>query len=85
MSADPKALADAVNHAIYIDEPSSISQMTLDQFRRTHDVNLVGSFLLLRAFLQGLERAKEAGDALGETVSVVLIGSTGRSACWHIS
>lgn len=68
-----------VNHAIYIDTPASLSQMTLEQFTRTHTVNLTGSFLLIRSYLRGLEQVKaERGlQTLGDTASVVLIGSTG--------
>jgi NAD(P)-dependent dehydrogenase (short-subunit alcohol dehydrogenase family) len=69
----------SVNHAIYEDKPTPISQMSLAQFKKTHDVNLIGSFLLIRTFLQSLERLRLKGSesALGDTVSVVLIGSTG--------
>lgn len=71
-----------VNHAIYNSTPAPIAHMTLSQFTQTHTVNLTGSFLLIRRFLQGLEKARERVGAeewerAGEGVAVVLIGSTG--------
>jgi hypothetical protein len=52
--------------------------MSLEQFQNTHTVNLTGSFLLIRRYLQGLERHRDSdkGTPVGN-VAVVLIGSTG--------
>jgi NAD(P)-dependent dehydrogenase (short-subunit alcohol dehydrogenase family) len=70
-----------VNHAIYESTPSPIATMSLSQFRRTIDVNLTSSFIVLKAFLARLKRAKEQGEreVLDGNVSVVMVGSTGES------
>lgn len=68
-----------VNHAIYIAEPSPIWEMELSQFKRTHESNLVGSFLLIREFLR---RQVEEGKSTPTYIqnasppTIVLIGST---------
>jgi NAD(P)-dependent dehydrogenase (short-subunit alcohol dehydrogenase family) len=43
--------------------------MSVDQFRRTIDVNLTGTFLFTKHFLRNLEATQEAP-------SVIIIGST---------
>lgn len=81
LHVDPRARsADApflrtVNHAIYISTDAPLSAMSLDQFRKTLDVNLTGSFLCIRAYLRGLSRAS-AESKTREQANVVLIGST---------
>jgi NAD(P)-dependent dehydrogenase (short-subunit alcohol dehydrogenase family) len=61
--------------------------MSLSQFRRTIDVNLTSSFIVLKAFLARLKRAKEQGerDVVVGNVSVVMVGSTGESRVAFVS
>lgn len=52
-------------------------EMTLDQWRNTHAVNLDGSFLLVRSFLSALKSsAPSSGSDVLEPVSICFIGST---------
>jgi NAD(P)-dependent dehydrogenase (short-subunit alcohol dehydrogenase family) len=47
--------------------------MSLDQWKSTLDTNLTSSFLVVREYMQGLEKAS---DKLKEKSSIVLVGST---------
>ncbi|PWY99647.1 NAD(P)-binding protein [Testicularia cyperi] len=62
-----------VNHGIWPVEPVSLADMSLDQWRNTHSVNLDGSFLLIREFLS---RLRGQPSSILDPVSVCLIGST---------
>ncbi|PWN51073.1 NAD(P)-binding protein [Violaceomyces palustris] len=62
-----------VNHGIWPVEPFLLADMSLEHWQRTHDVNLTGSFLLIRAFLRQL---KGQPEEILDKVSVVTIGST---------
>ena len=65
-----------VNHAIYVAEDISLSQMSLEQWDRTVNANLTSSFLVIREYLKGLGSLGEDKDGLRDKASVVLIGST---------
>ncbi len=68
----------AVNHAIYESTPAPMHEMSLEQFRRTIDVNLTSSFVVLKEYLSRLAKAREQGaEKWLEGVAVVMIGSTG--------
>lgn len=62
-----------VNHAIYVDEGAPLARMELAQWERTIGANLTSSFLVIRAYLRGLE---EAGEDVRKKANIVLIGST---------
>jgi NAD(P)-dependent dehydrogenase (short-subunit alcohol dehydrogenase family) len=47
--------------------------MTLTQFQSTHEINLTGSFLLIRSFLL---RLSQLPSPLESAPSIILIGST---------
>jgi NAD(P)-dependent dehydrogenase (short-subunit alcohol dehydrogenase family) len=55
---------------------ASAADMSLDQFRRTLDVNVVGTFAVSRQWLRGLRQYKEEGrqDPL-KNVSLIIVGS----------
>ncbi len=56
------------NAGVWIERPAPVAEMTLEQFRRTLDVDLVGVFLTCRAFLRVVGRQGSG--------SLVLVGST---------
>nr|CDI54428.1 nad dependent epimerase dehydratase [Melanopsichium pennsylvanicum 4]SNX85326.1 related to SPS19 \ len=71
-----------VNHGIWPVAPVKLWDMTLDQWRNTHSVNLDGAFLLCRSFLSQLRSAvltsssTSSSLALLDPVSICFIGST---------
>ncbi|KAJ9661888.1 hypothetical protein H2198_001640 [Neophaeococcomyces mojaviensis] len=62
-----------VNHGIWPTQNVEVADMTLDQWRNTHTVNLDGSFLCCREFLR---RLRGQPPPVLEPVSIVFIGST---------
>jgi len=56
------------NAGVWIERPAPVAEMTLEQFRRTLDVDLIGVFLTCRAFLRVVGRQGSG--------SLVLVGST---------
>lgn len=62
-----------VNHGIWPTQSVEVADMTLDQWRDTHAVNLDGSFLLCREFLR---RLRGQPPAVLDPVSICFIGST---------
>lgn len=62
-----------VNHGIWPTTPAAIADMTLDQWRRTHAVNLDGPFLLCREFLR---RLRGQSPQVLDPVSICFTGST---------
>lgn len=62
-----------VNHGIWPVQPVPLAEMTLDQWRNTHAVNLDGAFLLVRSFLSKLQN-KPAN--VTDPASICFIGST---------
>ena len=72
-------------HGIWEAKESLIAEMSVEQFKRTIDVNLIGTFLFVKHFLRNLDRD-------GRPPSVIIIGSTaGRfgeafhADCWSSS
>lgn len=63
-----------VNHAIFVSDDQPLVEMTASQWRTTLEVNLTGSFLLIREYLRQLRTSGFPPD--NENVGVVLIGST---------
>ncbi|KAJ2788100.1 hypothetical protein GGI15_000121 [Coemansia interrupta] len=59
-----------VNHGIWPAENVAIKEMDLERWNNTLNVNLTGSFLVLREYMQQLVRYK-----VRENVAVVLVGS----------
>lgn len=62
-----------VNHGIWPVQAVPLSDMSLDQWRNTHSVNLDGAFLLVRSFLSNL-KGKPAN--ITDPASICFIGST---------
>jgi len=62
-----------VNHGIWPTQNVELADMSLDQWRNTHAVNLDGAFLLCREFLRRLRG--QPADVLAP-VSITFIGST---------
>ena len=68
-----------VNHGIWPTQDVEVADMTLDQWRNTHSVNLDGAFLLCRGFLSRLREyggALPSGSTFLDSVSITFIGST---------
>lgn len=61
-----------LNHGIFPAHDIPITDMTLDQFHNTIEVNLTGCFLFAREFL----RLLKAHEAKKEAANIVLVGST---------
>jgi len=61
-----------LNHGIFPAQDIPVTDMTLDQFHNTIEVNLTGCFLFAREFLCHLKGTTEARDA----ANIVLVGST---------
>ena len=62
-----------VNHGYWPPEDVPVARMTLAQWNATIATDLTSTFLVLRAFLRGLERADAAAR---ENAAIVMIGST---------
>ena len=62
-----------INHACYEARHVQLGAMSLAQWEGTFTTNVTSSFLVARAYLQGLARADGAAR---EKAAVVLIGST---------
>ncbi|KAJ2352211.1 hypothetical protein IWW50_000381 [Coemansia erecta] len=68
-----------VNHGIGSKRLALLKDMSLEQWSHTLDVNLTGSFLAIRAYMQQLERHN-----VQDNVSLILMGSTsGKFGCWY--
>jgi NAD(P)-dependent dehydrogenase (short-subunit alcohol dehydrogenase family) len=68
-----------VNHGIFTTPSVPIWEMTLAQFERTQRINLVGPFLLIRAFLKGYKTRLSSLSSEGNQIAppnIVIIGST---------
>jgi 3-oxoacyl-[acyl-carrier protein] reductase len=59
-----------VNAGIWEEEPVALHRMSVEQWRRTLDVNLTGAFLCCRAFLRHLDEVPR------EVAAIVLVAST---------
>ncbi|PSR79451.1 hypothetical protein PHLCEN_2v7038 [Hermanssonia centrifuga] len=62
-----------VNHGYWPPEDVPIARMTLNQWNSTISTDLTSSFLVIRGFLNNLEKAS---DSEKEKAAIVLIGST---------
>lgn len=62
-----------VNHGYWPPEDVPIARMSLDQWNSTVSTDLTSSFLVIRSYLQNLEKATELEKG---KAAVVLIGST---------
>ena len=62
-----------VNHGYWPPEDVPIARMSLAQWSATISTDLTSSFLVVRAYLNGLERADAAAR---DSAAIVLIGST---------
>ncbi|GBE86982.1 hypothetical protein BKA93DRAFT_792415 [Sparassis latifolia] len=62
-----------VNHGYYPPDDAPVAQMSLAQWNNTIAANLTSAFLVVRAYMRGLERATEVQK---EKANVVIIGST---------
>lgn len=62
-----------VNHGIWPKADVPVSEMTLEQWNSTLQVNLTSSFLVCREYLRGL---KTSSPVIKEKAAIVLIGST---------
>ncbi|GJE92999.1 SDR family oxidoreductase [Phanerochaete sordida] len=62
-----------VNHGYWPPEDVPVARMTLAQWNATIATDLTSTFLVLRAFLRGLERASAAAR---DSAAIVMIGST---------
>ncbi|OBZ74518.1 3-oxoacyl-[acyl-carrier-protein] reductase FabG [Grifola frondosa] len=62
-----------VNHGYYPPEDAPLAHMSLRQWEATFATNVTSSFLVVRAYLQRLERASDEEKA---RAAIVLIGST---------
>lgn len=58
-----------------LDHHESLIDMSIEQWRRTHQVNVEGTFLTARAWLRGLKKAKQGVSSLTSDVSLVIVGS----------
>ncbi|KAJ1848305.1 hypothetical protein LPJ57_008598 [Coemansia sp. RSA 486] len=68
-----------VNHGIWPPQNILLKDMSLEHWNNTLNVNLTGSFLAIRAYMQQLVRYK-----VRENVAVVMIGSTaGKFGEWY--
>ncbi|KAJ1719136.1 hypothetical protein LPJ53_006044 [Coemansia erecta] len=68
-----------VNHGIWPTENILLKDMTLKQWSNTLSVNLTGSFLTIRAYMQQLVRSR-----VQKNVAIVMVGSTaGRFGEWY--
>ena len=63
-----------VNHGIFGERYVPVAEMGLDQWESTIKTNLTSSFLVVREYMRGLERAS---DAVKDKAAIVLIGSVG--------
>lgn len=62
-----------VNHAYYPPEDVPVARMSLDQWNSTISTDLTSTFLVVRSYLNGLERASAAEK---DRAAIVMIGST---------
>lgn len=62
-----------VNHGYWPPEDVPVARMSLDQWNSTISTDLTSSFLVIRGYLNGLERAN-AGEK--DKAAIVMIGST---------
>jgi NAD(P)-dependent dehydrogenase (short-subunit alcohol dehydrogenase family) len=62
-----------VNHAIYVNQPIPVMDMSLAQWESTLNKNLTSSFLVVREYLR---RLNEATAEDKDRANIVLIGST---------
>ncbi|KAJ1856429.1 hypothetical protein GGH12_002493 [Coemansia sp. RSA 1822] len=68
-----------VNHGIGAQKSVLVKDMSLDQWSHILDVNLTGSFLAIRSYMQQLEQHN-----VQHNVSLILLGSTaGKFGCWY--
>ncbi|KAI0710856.1 NAD(P)-binding protein [Earliella scabrosa] len=63
-----------VNHGIFGERYVPVAEMGLDQWESTIKTNLTSSFLVVREYMRGLERAS---DSVRDKAAIVLIGSVG--------
>ncbi|KAJ2846137.1 hypothetical protein IWW36_004491 [Coemansia brasiliensis] len=59
-----------VNHGIVNEQPVMIKDMSLERWNQTLDINLTGSFIVIREYMQQLEKYK-----VQKNVSLILLGS----------
>jgi len=57
-----------------LEHHDSIADMSVDQFRKTLDVNVTGTFLTAREWVRGLRTAKSSGIHL-KNVNLIIVGS----------
>lgn len=62
-----------VNHGYWPPENVPVVQMTLEQWNSTISTDLTSSFLVVREYLRGLEKAS---DSQKDKAAIVMIGST---------
>ncbi|KAJ1954949.1 hypothetical protein EC988_002151 [Linderina pennispora] len=68
-----------VNHGIWPTQPLLVKDMSLEHWNNTINVNLTGSFLAIRHFMQQLEKHN-----VQDNVAVVMVGSTaGKFGEWY--
>lgn len=58
-----------------LDHHDSLVDMSLEQWQRTHKINVEGTFLTARAWLRGLQKAKKKDPLDTSDVSLIIIGS----------
>ena len=66
----PLDIDNKVVHGTFKTAEHSIADMSVEQFRRTVDVNLTGTFLFVKHFLKNLHANSQTAPA------VVIVGST---------
>lgn len=62
-----------VNHGYWPPEDVPVVRMTLDQWNSTISTDLTSTFLVVREYLRGLEKAS---DSQKDKAAIVMIGST---------
>ena len=66
-----------------LEHHESLADMSVEQFRRTIDVNVTGTFLTARQWLRGLKFSKENHRESLRNVSLIIVGS--ESGHWSVS
>ncbi|KAF5383951.1 hypothetical protein D9757_007378 [Collybiopsis confluens] len=64
-----------VNHGIWPPQDAHVWEMELEQWKRTIDVNLTASFLVVKHFLKHLA-GQDVNDEVKEKANVVFVGSS---------
>ncbi|KAJ3334507.1 hypothetical protein HDU91_002699, partial [Kappamyces sp. JEL0680] len=74
-----------VSHGIWPAQDVGVKDMDYDRWQHTMNVNLGGTFLVVKHYLQQLERACQQGAGHDMLPSIVLIGSTAGKfgEAWH--